>query len=126
MPKGAPLVTTQVHKKPSKELDLIRKRGQNSSGTTKRPRKLGQGWDAEPKHHSRKEAESTPGMLWEQGRKVPEMAGMPERGCWQAWWRVWCVSSAVLQTEEGDIQPHSQQSDTPESLFSNTDSRNTE
>lgn len=45
--------------------------GQNSSGRTKRPRKLGQRWDVEPTHHSWKEVESTPGMLWEQGRKVP-------------------------------------------------------
>lgn len=60
------------------------------------------------------------------GGKCREMAGMPERGCWQACWRVWCVSSAMLRIEEGDTQPHSQQSDTPESLFSNTDSRNTE
>lgn len=43
MPKGAPLVTTQVHKKPSKELDLIRKRGAKLQRDDKKTKKTGTG-----------------------------------------------------------------------------------
>lgn len=72
-------------KKPSKELDLIKKRGQNSSGRTKRPRKLGQGWDMEPKHHYL--VELNPHLECfgnrEEGARI--WLEYQRGGCWQAW-----------------------------------------